>query len=220
MAARQAEAVHRDRRNAGAIGGVPGLASRAAAAVDLEGNHDALAWVDGCHVPADGQHFRDALMAELERKRERACAKGDERVHVAGGDRDRADHRTPRPGRLRGGHAAPRQAAAGESHQGAHAGTSWPDALAEAVPAGARQTTQTRRTIALHAQSRRRDPVGGEQPRVMAHPPVWSAWSRPAPMRARQGPKDAAHLATADVARMNSRTARANAWGWSRMIRV
>jgi hypothetical protein len=46
---------------------VPGAAGRAAAAVDLEGDHHALARVDRRHVLADGQHFGDAFVAELQR---------------------------------------------------------------------------------------------------------------------------------------------------------
>jgi hypothetical protein len=218
VAACQAEAVHRDRRNVGAVGGVSGAAGRAAAAVDLEGNHHALARVDGRHVLADGQHLGDALVAELERQRERAGAKGDEGVHVAGGDRDRTDHRTAGCGRRWGGHAVPRKSPTGAGHQGAHAPTSRPDALTEAIPASVGQTTQTLPAVALQPQPRRRDAGGGQQPRVVAHPPVWSGWSRPAPTRARRTPREDAHPATADVVCTNSRTEGANAAGWTRMI--
>src|SRR6266511_967481 len=220
MAAREAEAVHGDRRNAGAIGGVPGPAGRAAAAVDLEGNHDALACADRRDVLADRQHLRDALVAKLHRKRERARAKRDEGGHVAGGDRDRADHRTSGPGRLWGGHAAPDQAPAGDGHKRAHAGTSRPDALTDVILAGACQTTQTLLTIALQPHPCRCHAVGSEQSRVMAHPAVWPVSSRPAPSRDGQTPKDDAHRGTAGAARTNSRTARANASGWSRMMSV
>ena len=163
VSARDPEAVHRDRRHRQAVRGVARPAGCAGSAADLERDDDAIADRDGADPLADRQDVRDAFVAEAEGHRERRRAEADRPVHVAGGDRDRADGCGVRPRWRRSGDRAPAHAAAGRCDQSSHLRAGRPDSLPGAIARGTAEAAEPDVGVALEGDPGRRHRIGAEQ---------------------------------------------------------
>ena len=146
------EAVHRDRGDGPAVAGQAGVARGAGPAADLERHDDAVARPHRGHLDAERDDLGHALVAELQRQRERRPSQRERPVHVAGGHGERAHHGGPRRRRGRLGDRHEAHPAAGPDHECAHPWASGATALREAVPGGAEQSVPTAGGVALECR--------------------------------------------------------------------
>jgi hypothetical protein len=175
--AADAEAVHGERRDGGAVRRVAAGARAAGPAADLERDDDALAGADRLHLVPHGEDFGDAFVPKAERERER-CASEDERtVEVARGGGDRVNDGASRPRGRWGRDAAPAQASAGCGDERPHPRARGPQALAQAVAHGLAQPAQALVSVALERHPPGRQRHRREHRRRRAH-------AAPRPMRA------------------------------------
>ncbi len=133
VSAAQAEAVHRQGRNGGAVARAAAAARRTSSAVDLERNDHQLSRSDVGDPFADFQNLGHALVTETNGERERRRPEGKGPVQVARGDRHGMHDRSKPAGRRRHGDVAPRQTEARAHGERSHERSGRPDPLPHPV---------------------------------------------------------------------------------------
>lgn len=137
------------RRHAATVRRLPRGARRAAAAADLERDDDPLPRAKARHLLAHAENFGDALVSEVQWKRERGGAHDQPAVQVAGCDRDRMNDRSKRPGRRRLRDIPPDEAADRRGDECPHSRPSRAHPLPGAIAGGGRQAADTKPGIAF-----------------------------------------------------------------------